>query len=319
MSALVFRRDNDALNVNPPNADRNLSVGGSDWLWAVTAVMGTAFLSWLAWTLLRNRQARPTAHGTQKGSHSNVDNGNHAPAPVVADYGTTLRLERVFHYLFTIAAFIGLISYFTMASDLGNTPIRQYMNHGSNPRQTRQVYYVRYIYWFAAWPPIIIANLLLSGVSWATIIFAIALQEIWVVSWLCGALVTTSYKWGYFAFGVFAYFVLAYVMLAWGMNSARRIRTSKEYTLLAGLLVLTWVGFPIAWGLSEGSNRLSITGEMIFYGILDFIAIPVYGTLFLFLTGRFNPSLFPFTQVGRVGGAEDRRVPLSDNHNNVAV
>jgi len=317
MSALVFQRDNDALDVNRPNADRNLSVRGSDWLWAVTAVMGVTFLSWLVWTLLRNKQARPAVHGTRKGDHHDANNGHHAPAAV--DYGTTLRLERVFHYLFTIAAFIGLISYFTMASDLGNTPVRQHMNHGNNPQQTRQVFYVRYIYWFAAWPLVITANLLLSGVSWATIIFAIALQEIWVVSWLCGSLVSTSYKWGYYAFGVFAYLVLAYIMLSWGIEHAKRIRTSKEYTLLAGILVLAWVGFPIAWGLSEGSNKLSVTGEMIFYGILDLIAIPVYGTLFLLSTRRFNPSLFTFTQVGRVRETEDRRVPLTNTDANIAV
>ena len=41
-----------------------------------------------------------------------------------------VRGERIFHYLFTVAAFTGLIAYFTMASDLGNTPVRQYMNQG---------------------------------------------------------------------------------------------------------------------------------------------------------------------------------------------
>jgi bacteriorhodopsin len=161
---------------------------------------------------------------------------------------------------------------------------------------------VRYIYWFVAWPLLLTANLLLSGVSWATIFFAIALQEIWVVSWLSGALVATSYKWGYFTFGIFAYLVLAYTMLHWGVEHARRIQTGKEYTFLAGILVFTWAAFPIAWGLSEGSNKLSVTGEMVFYGILDLIAVPIYGTLFLVYSKRFSASLFHFTQAGRVVG-----------------
>jgi bacteriorhodopsin len=306
MSAFVMDRRNDALDINRPNAGRNLSVHGSDWLWAVTAVMGLTFLSWLAWTLSRNKQPRGSSHDARKGNNNDVNNGAHGSPAFDA---STLRLERIFHYLFTIAAFIGFISYFTMASDLGNTPVRQYMNHGTNPLQTRQIFYVRYIYWFVAWPLLLTANLLLSGVSWATILFAIALQEIWVVSWLCGALVTTSYKWGYFAFGVFAYIVLAYLLLSWGIEHARRIRTEKDYTLLAGLLVLVWVAFPIAWGLSEGSNRLSVTGEMIFYGILDFIAVPLYGTLFLISTRRFGPALFPFTQTGRVLRPDHTVVP----------
>lgn len=31
-------RTNDALKVNPPMADHNLTDHGSDWLWAVTAI-----------------------------------------------------------------------------------------------------------------------------------------------------------------------------------------------------------------------------------------------------------------------------------------
>lgn len=93
--------------------------------------------------------------------------------------------------------------------------------------------------------------------------------------------------------------------MVWGReHAAARAATGKSYTMLAGLLVLAWAVFPIAWGLSEGSNRLSVTGEMVFYGILDLIAIPIYGTLFLFLSQKFTPGLFHFTQYGRVSGVE---------------
>ena len=92
--------------------------------------------------------------------------------------------------------------------------------------------------------------------------------------------------------------------MVWGREHAARINTGKSYTMLAGFLVLAWMAFPIAWGLSEGSNRLSVTGEMIFYGILDLIAVPIYGTLFLIYSKRFAPNLFNFTQAGRVLGVE---------------
>jgi bacteriorhodopsin len=309
-----FHRRNNALSINPPNANRNLSVRASDWLWAVTAVFGVVLLSWLAWTLMRYK-ARGVAH--QPKHNDNTGNGHDARGTVVG--AAPLYRERIFHYLWSLAAFIGLITYFTMASDLGNTPIRQYLHNGGNPRQTRQVFYARYIYWVLAWPLIVTANLLLSGVSWATIFFAIALQEIWVVSWLCGALVSTSYKWGYFGFGIFAYLVLAYVMLVWGVEHARGLRTEKHYTFLAGTLVLLWIGFPICWGLSEGSNRLSILGEMIFYGILDFIAVPLYGTLFLIYSRRFAPNLFHFTQAGRTTGIDHAGGALPGTHHESGV
>jgi bacteriorhodopsin len=291
------RRHNNALDINPPNANRKLSEHGSNWLWALTAVFGITLLSWLAWTLLRYKSR------TVPRQSKHVENGN-APVQVASTAVTPAYRERIFHYLWSLAAFIGLITYFTMASDLGNTPVRQYLHHGSNPAQTRQVFYVRYIYWALAWPLIITANLILSGVSWATIFFAIALQEIWVVSWLCGALVATSYKWGYFAFGLFAYLILAYVMMAWGAEHARRIGTNKSYTMLAGILVVAWLAFPVCWALSEGANRLSITGEMIFYGILDLIAVPVYGSLWLLMSRKFSPRLNHFTQEGRVTGID---------------
>ena len=147
-----------------------------------------------------------------------------------------------------------------MASDLGNTPVRQYMNNGSNGAgtQTRQIFHTRYIYWFVAWPLALIANRLLGGLGWATICFAVALLEFWIVTLLCGAVVATSYRWGYFALGCFAYLVLAHILLSLGRSRSGGMRSTKSYTMLSGLLVVVWAVYLVAWGLSEGSNRLSI-------------------------------------------------------------
>lgn len=41
----LLERSNQALNINPPAGQQHLSVGGSDWLWAVTAVFALAFVS----------------------------------------------------------------------------------------------------------------------------------------------------------------------------------------------------------------------------------------------------------------------------------
>lgn len=328
--AALNARANDALKVNFSNADRDLTVNGSNWLWAVTAIMGLTFLGFLAWTISRNKQPK-TGHSTnnhhgKKPPHSDgfVDENNTNNGIASAGSSATgFSKERVFHYLFTIAAFIAFISYFTMASNLGNTPIRQYMNNGADVLQTRDVFYVRYIYYVTAWPLVLTAVLLLSGVSWATILFIVALQEIWVVSWLCGALVSTSYKWGYYAFGLFAYIVLSYLLLSWGIKQSGYIRTKKTYTLLAGLLVIAWALYPIAWGLSEGSNRLSVTGENVFYGILDIVAIPIFGSLFLSLVSkRVSPEVARFTQTGRVhdsseyGSSHGLSTGHSAGHNN---
>jgi len=309
--AALDARANDALKVNFSNADRDLTVNGSNWLWAVTAIMGVTFLGFLAWTISRNKQLKTghrNNHQSTKSTNSDGfvhDNNTNNGIPSAGSSATGFSKERVFHYLFTIAAFIAFIS-FTMASNLGNTPVRQYMNNGADGLQTREVFYVRYIYYTTAWPLVLTAVLILSGVSWATILFAVALVEIWVVSWLSGALVTTSYKWGYFAFGLFAYIILSYLLLSWGIKQSGYIRTKKTYTLLASLLVVAWALYPISWGLSEGSNRLSVTGENVFYGILDIVAIPIFGSLFLFLVSkRVGPEVARFTQMGRLHDSLD--------------
>ena len=51
--------------------------------------------------------------------------------------------------------------------------------------------------------------------------------------------------------------------------------------MAAGYLSLLLMLYPIAWGCSEGSNIISVTSEMIWYGILDVLAGP--GFLFFYL------------------------------------
>ena len=154
--AVLNARANDAPRINFSTADRSLSVNGSNWLWAVTAVMGLTFLGFLAWTISRNKQTKTTHsnnnHHSKKAPHSNgfVDNNTTTGVSPTGLSTAGISKERVFHYLFTIAAFIAFISYFTIASNLGNTPIRQYINSSDNKSQTREVFYVRYIYYVTA-------------------------------------------------------------------------------------------------------------------------------------------------------------------------
>lgn len=53
------------------------------------------------------------------------------------------------------------------------------------------------------------------------------------------------------------------------------IRTAAAFSFLLML-------YPICWACSEGANVISPTGEMIWYGILDLIAGPVFLFTFLF-------------------------------------
>lgn len=94
----------------------------------------------------------------------------------------------------------------------------------------------------------------------------IFIDEVMIVTGLIGALVASSYKWGFFAFGCAAQGYIWYVLLGPGRASAARLgpEFNKAYIGSAVLLSALWLFYPIAWVLSEGGNVITPTGEMIF-------------------------------------------------------
>lgn len=66
---------------------------------------------------------------------------------------TKPRTHRIFHYITAAITMVAAIAYFTMASDLGQTPIPVEFRR-SNPKVSgtatnwnREIFYVRYIDW----------------------------------------------------------------------------------------------------------------------------------------------------------------------------
>jgi bacteriorhodopsin len=208
--------------------------------------------------------------------------------------------ERVFHYIFKVALLTGSIAYFAMASDLGWSAVQQANEQDRGP--ARQIFWAKYVYWVVSFPAAILSLGLLSGVSWATIVFHIFVAWIWVVAYLVAAFTQTNYKWGFFAFGTVAFVCLAIGMLTVGRTSARRVGSDKHYLALTGWTTLLWVLYPIAFGLSDGGNRIGVTGGFIFFGILDLLMIPVLavGTVVLSRKWDYGNLNLHFTQYGRV-------------------
>lgn len=118
------KRANDALQVNGNGplytgaSDINITTHGSDWYWAVTAVMAvsTFIFIGLSFTVPRNR--------------------------------------RIFHYITASITLVASIAYFTMASNLGYTPILVEFQRNSPVVRGlyREIFYVRYIDWFVTTP-----------------------------------------------------------------------------------------------------------------------------------------------------------------------
>jgi len=267
MGVILLDRSNDALNIDPPVGTFHLVVHGSDWLWAVFAVYSFTLIA----TIISGYFARQG--------------------------------EKIFHYLFTISLLTGSVAYFAAASDLGNVAVRT----ADNTPGTRQIFYARYINWFVGWTPVILAVGLFSGVSWATIIYNIALSWAWVAIWLAGALTPTTYKWGFFTFGLLAYFLLSASLLHTGSITAKRLNITRHYSGIAGYLVFFWMLYPIAWGVDDGGNKIGVTSGWVFFGILDLFTVPFLSLAVLFLARSWdyrNLNLY-FTQYGRVPQGTD--------------
>ena len=165
---LVKRAGNRALQVNPPNGDIHLGRWGSDWGWTVFCIMGASTLGLLIWSTVvpRNR--------------------------------------RTFHYLLTAVLAISTIAWYSMASDLGSTPITvQFLRNsplggGFGGYPTRQIWYARYIDWTLSTPLILLSLLLITGLPLSIIFITLFFNVLMIICGLLGALTRTRYKWGYF-------------------------------------------------------------------------------------------------------------------------
>ncbi|KAI0736603.1 heat shock protein 30 [Fomitopsis betulina] len=247
---------NQAVHLNPPNATEHISTNGSDWLWTVFSIMGLSAL--------------------------------------LAGFATVLRPRgtRLFHQLAVIVLTTASIAYFSMASDLGATPITAEFRGN----ETRQIWYVRYIQWFINFPTILFGLLVTTGLPLSDIVTTLFLSIVVVITGLVGALVHSTYKWGYYTFGVVALIYLWFVILwqAPASSFAAGGVVRRGYYLAAGYFSFMLITYPIAWACAEGGNVITVTSEMIWYGILDILAGPVFFAFFLWELRGVDYNSFGF-------------------------
>ncbi|PWN51080.1 family A G protein-coupled receptor-like protein [Violaceomyces palustris] len=243
---LAARAGNEAIQVNPNVADLDLGPAGSDFLWMVFSVMAASGLGSMIWGF-------------------RVERG-----------------QRAFHYLSAAILATASVAYFSMASDLGATPITveflqgNELVNGMYPK--RAIWYVRYIDWTITTPLLLLEILLVSGLPLSTIFITIFFDLVMIITGLVGALVQSTYKWGYFTMGCVAMFYVFYVLYGPGLKSAGALGAEykKAYLYSTSILCFLWFIYPIAWGLCDGGNVIDTNAEMYWYGILDILAKPVF-------------------------------------------
>ncbi|KKY22067.1 putative opsin-like protein [Diplodia seriata] len=253
-----FVRRNDALRINPGTADIAITTRGSDWYWTVTAVMALFTFIFTGLALTKPRQ------------------------------------NRIFHYITAAVTMTAAVAYFSMASNLGWTPIDvEFRRSDSRVRGvTREIFYVRYIDWFITTPLLLMDLLLTAGMPWPTLLWVIFVDWVMIVTGLVGALVQSTYKWGYFAFGCAALVYIVY-QLAWEARiHANHLGNDvgRTFLLCGSLTTILWICYPIAWGVCEGGNVIAPDSEAVFYGVLDLLAKPVFGALLIWGHRNIDPA-----------------------------
>ncbi|EJU00333.1 heat shock protein 30 [Dacryopinax primogenitus] len=243
---------NKALEVNPPNAAVSITTHGSDWLWAAFSLFMFSDLGMVTWMWLRPRT------------------------------------QRILHLLPIVILTATSIAYFSMASDLGSTPITaefygNYHQDQAGDPATRAIWYARYIGWTIALPLLVLEVLLTTGMSAAEVSSALFMEVVFVVSYLVGALLTTTYKWGYFTIGTAALLYVISYLVGPALVAAGTIGTDVRKVYLRSVPFMAFVLFlyPIAWG-------------MVFYGVLDLVIQPIFLYAFLCQLRNIDVSRFGF-------------------------
>ena len=165
MDAQAIYIRNNALNVNPNiggRADIAITTHGSDFYYAICAVMGTVALTVMGLAFLKPQT------------------------------------DRIFFYITAAINATACIAYFSMGSNLGQVPITaEFQRNDPVVRgMTREIFYVRYIDWFVTTPLLLMDLLLTAGMPWPSILWTIFLDEVMIITGLLGVLTRTRYKFG---------------------------------------------------------------------------------------------------------------------------
>ncbi|KAI9730050.1 MAG: hypothetical protein M1818_008319 [Claussenomyces sp. TS43310] len=226
--------------------------------------------------------------------------------------------ERVFYYVFFVPLASQGVTYYAMASNLGNVPTIPSLNVERSDDYFRAEFLIHYIPTFFVSIGVNMNLMLVSGVSWATIVFTIVVTLGMYICLLISAIVSTNYKWGWFAFHACGVVVLSFLIGQTGLRESRRVGVHQDYRLLAIFALVVDYAYTICWGLGTGSNTISVNAATIFHSVIDLLQLPVWGSIFLAMSRRWDYDVMGlhFTVDGRsnTGYAKTPNVHVPVNH-----
>ena len=107
-------------------------------------------------------------------------------------------------------------------------------------------------------------------------------------------------------------------MLLWhapASSFAAGAEVRRGYYLAAGYFSFMLITYPIAWACAEGGNVITVTSEMVWFGILDLLTGPIFLVMFLYMLreGEVDYATFGLqsgkrtdTEAARTNGVTDK-------------
>ena len=176
----------------------------------------------------------------------------------------------------------------------------------------RMFFFARYIDWVITTPLMLHALCHFAGAAHEIRNFLFFSDIVMIVAGLIASTITGAEKWVFFAFSMLAFLpVLYYIchirdqvvdntsyhsatgaaVASTDPNAIQRpyVWFFGNYKTIADLTVVVWILYPVAWILAEGTGHISVTGEAVFYAVLDLIAKGVFGW-FIVNSNYFNKA-----------------------------
>lgn len=145
----------------------------------------------------------------------------------------------------------------------------------------RQVFWARYAEWAVTTPLILLELCFLAGLNGSSIVIALVSDVIMVATGLFAALShhRGSQSWGYYVVAWLAYIVVVYQLSIGGrrLAAARGTATARLFGAVGGFALVLWTLHLLVWALGDGSRRLSVDSEIVWYAVLDALFKPILG------------------------------------------
>jgi bacteriorhodopsin len=195
--------------------------------------------------------------------------------------------RRLYHYVTLFITLTSGLAYFAMANGLGITEIENPPRGDGEEPTYRNFYYARYVDLAITTPLVLLDLCLLSGVDFVTIILLVVADVYMIIASLVGTLAGPSHntaRWGFFTTACAIFVYQAFTLLTHGITSAKTHspRVYHLYLALTTYTLVLWLAYPVIWSLSQATNILDESGEILACAVVDILSKSVFGFWILF-------------------------------------